>query len=99
MSAGQESLDDALDRGVGNRQRRTARQRRAVHAEHASLGVDQGAAGKSIVDGEIQPNESIDLAAAPGAPALPDGTDDAEAGGDAPVTQPAKGKYEAYNER
>src|SRR5213075_175231 len=94
VAARQECVYDAIDGDIRDCQRCAAGERRTVDAEHRAIGVDERAAGESVVDGEVQPNESVDLTPAPRPPLVADGADDAEAGADAVVAGPTDGQHE-----
>ena len=67
-SAFQELGNDALNRRDRDRQRRATRERRGVDAEDSGPAVYEGAAGKPIVDREVEPQQGVDLGTLPRTP-------------------------------
>src|SRR5262245_51755198 len=77
----QQLIDQAVNRFRGKRHWSAARQRRIVETEHTALRINQWSTGKTIVDGEVQPQHTIEASALPRAPTFADRADDAETRG------------------
>src|SRR6185437_1276862 len=64
----EELLDDAPHGDVRYRDWLSTRQPGAVDPDDRAAGVDQRATGESVVNGDVEPDEPVDLDTAPGAP-------------------------------
>src|SRR5207244_950408 len=78
----QELRRGAIDGRDRNYHRRAPSQPGRVDPEHSPGRINERAAGKAVVDGQIQPQERVDLATLPGSPRTGDAAHDAPAGGE-----------------
>ena len=68
VPAFQELGDDPLHRRDRDRDGHATRQRRGIDAEHPSTRINERTAEKAVVDGQVEPQQRVDLGAVPGAP-------------------------------
>src|SRR4051794_40063677 len=81
VSALEQFVYNAIDRGGSNGDRPAPRQGRVVEADDSAGCVDQRSSGESVVDGKIEPEKTVDPRSLPGAPAFMHRADHAETRG------------------